>query len=279
MHIKAKFCLLLAISILPVISTGTVAQSQSLIGPPERSTDNVKFGDLPISVQASVSTETFVVSYVTFEPTKLRMGLVQPKEPSEGGASLERLMRDSNAIAIMNGGFLDSTSPATPAGYLRISNQIINSAAEDKVADGLVCFAPDIGAQAVVITKYANLERTAANYPDCVQGGPLLALDGRPLPNLEPLDEDPALKKFAIVAAARSFLAKTKGGAIVMGVTTPVSLYSLRTALLQTRSMGGFEASDAIALTGRSTAGLLVGTAFQRGRSNTLLPDAIIVRQ
>jgi hypothetical protein len=67
---------------------------------------------------------------------------------------------------------------------------------------------------------------------------------------------------------------------VVLGVTTPASLYNLRTALLATENEGGFEAVQATALTGRSTAGLIAGDAkgFSRGNIETLLPDAIIVR-
>jgi hypothetical protein len=282
-HPKFRLHVTFALAILS--TTPSYTSAQSVVSPPEKSLGNLKYGDLPISVPTNVSTETFVVSYADFEPTKFHMGLVKPKVPSEGGASLARLMEDANAIAIMNGGFLDSTVPATPAGFLKIEKQIINRPSDvtkDKVVDGLVCFsglAGNLSTQTLVITSYANFG-IATDYPDCVQAGPLLALDGQELSNLKPLDDDPSLKSFSSVAASRSFLARTRSGNIVMGVTTPVSLYSLKAALLKPRTAGGFEVKQAIALTGRSSAGLMVGTAFRRGNPNTLLPDAIaIVRE
>jgi hypothetical protein len=255
------------------------ASAQVLSRPPQATIENgnLTYGDLTTTVQTPAVTDTFVVSYATFDPTKLRMGLVQPQDSSDG-SSLLRLIQDAKAIGIMNGGFLNSMSPATPAGFLKIK-EVLNGGALDKVADGFICFSRELSPGAVVIGRYADLESTAASYPDCVQGGPLLVKFGKKLPNLEPLDDDATLKRFSIVAAVRSFLAKTKSGNIVMGVTTPVSLYSLRTVLLQKQSDGGFEVNEAIALTGRTTAGLIVGSGFSRGSPKTLLPDAIIVRR
>lgn len=259
--------------------------AQSPARAPETTLGKLRYGDLPVSVATAIANETFKVSYVSFRPDELRVGLVKPQNPAEGGTSLNRFMQDSHAIALMNGGFLESTSPATPAGFLKVDGQILNRASTertpsgvlaDPVVDGFVCFEPD--AHAVVIGSIVDLEKVEPKYSDCVQGGPLLILNGKPFSKLEALDQDPNLKKFALVAAARSFVAMTKTGSILMGVTSPVSLYGLRSVLLQDKASGGFEVSQALSLTGRITAGLIAGSAFERGRTNTLLPDAIIVR-
>jgi hypothetical protein len=269
------------------------ALAQSVVRAPETTSGKLKYGDLPVSIASPIANETFVVSYISFKPSELRVGLVRPQNPSEGGTSLNRFMQDKQPLALMNGGFLDSTSPATPAGFLKIAGQIINRASVprvpdgggpvdrviDPVVDGFLCFANEPSARAVVIGPFAEFEKVATDYPDCIQGGPLLVNDGKPIEKqLEALDDDPTLKKFALVAAARSFIARTKAGNIVMGVTSPVSLYSLRSILLQEKGSGGFEVSQAIALTGRISAGLIAGPTFVRGHTNTLLPDAIIVR-
>jgi Phosphodiester glycosidase len=271
------FCVLF-VSVVFAVGGWHQSSAQSLVRAPETTLGKLKYGDLAVSIASAVANETFVVSYISFKPTELRVGLVQPQNPAEGGTSLNRFKQDMQPVALMNGGFLDSTSPATPAGFLKVAGQIVNRASTDRVIDGFLCFSNGPNLQAVTIGPYADLERVTSDYPDCTQGGPLLILDGKPFSKLEALDEDPNLKKFGLVAAARSFVAKTKTGNIIMGVTSPVSLYSLRSVLLQDRSAGGFEATQAIGLTGRITAGLIAGSAFVRGHTNTLLPAAIIVR-
>jgi hypothetical protein len=261
--------------------------AQSPAHAPETMLGKLRYGDLQVSVATPIANETFKVSYVSFRPDELSVGLIKPPNPAEGGTSLNRFMQDNHPIALMNGGFLESTSPATPAGFLKVYGQIVNRASVerassgvlvDPVVDGFVCFANEPVARAVVIGSIVDLEKVEPKYPDCVQGGPLLILNGKPFSKLEALDQDPNLKKFALVAAARSFVAMTKTGSILMGVTSPVSLYGLRSILLQDKASGGFEVSQAISLTGRITAGLIAGSAFERGHTNTLLPDAIIVR-
>jgi hypothetical protein len=259
--------------------------AQSSIRAPEMSLGLLKYGDLPVSITTPIQNETFIVSYVSFDPKVARVGLIQPKSGAEGGASLARLSGDNKPLALMNGGFIDSKSPATPAGLLKISGKIINRPAADPVTgystdpvtDGFLCFTGRRSEQGVMMGPYEYLGKDASDYPDCLQGGPLLVFKGEPHSKLEALDDNPDLKKFALVAAARSFVAKTKSGNIVLGVTSPVSLYSLRSILLQKKDAGGLEVSQAIGLTGRSTAGLIAGTVFSRGNTNTLLPDAIIV--
>lgn len=257
------------------VVAATHGASQSLVRPPDSTFGKLTFGDLPVSIATTVSNETFVISYVSFKATDFRVGLIQPNNLSEGGTSLSRLMQDAKAVAMMNGGFLDSTSPATPAGFVKVGGETINRPAVDRVMDGFICFAAE--ARRIVIGTFPDLEEAARSFPDCVQAGPVLALGGKFSSKLEALDEEPSLKKFPSVAATRSFVATTKSGRIAMGVTSPVSLYSLRAALLQEESQGGFGAINAIALTGRITAGLIAPN-FIRGHINTLLPNAIVVR-
>jgi hypothetical protein len=257
--------------------------AQTLVPAPERFLGKLRYGDVPAIVATITANETFVISYISFRPTDFSIRLIQPVSPTEGGTSLYRFMQDNHPAAVMNGGFVDTNSPATPSGFLMIGSKILNRISleeRDRVLDGFLCFVPkEANASAIVIGPIVDLEKVASEYEDCVQGGPLVILDSKPLSqSLQSLDKDQNLTNFASIAAARSFVATTKTGEIVMGVTSPVSLYSLTSILVRERLSGGFEVSRAIALTGRSTSGLIAGSAFARGNTNSLLPDAIIVR-
>jgi hypothetical protein len=251
---------------------------------PEITIGNLKVGDRRIAVQSETalgSRDAFSVSYISIDPAKSRISLVAARDLHSGGSSLARFALDEHASAVLNGGFLESQTPATPSGLLQIANKTVNAYQEDLVMDGVLCFSRELKSRSVAMVPVARREQIRADFPDCVQAGPLLILDGEQFSRLEKLDEDPLLKKFSALLAERSFVAWTKSGRVVLGVTTPASLYSLRTALLAAENEGGFEAVQATALTGRSTAGLIAGDAkgFARGNIETLLPNAIIVRE
>jgi len=145
---------------------------------------------------------------------------------------------------------------------------------------GCFVFSRELKSESITMAPVDRLDQMVAEFRDCVQAGPLLVLDGKQASVLEKLDENPLLKKFSSLLAERSFVAKARSGKVILGVTTPVSLYNLREALLASEEEGGFEAVQATALTGRSTAGLIAGSVkgFSRGNVETLLPNAIIVK-
>jgi hypothetical protein len=251
---------------------------------PEYVVQNLTAGDRKIATSSESSAglkDVVMVSFVSVDPVKNTISLVAEKELSAGGSSLARFFHDENALAVLNGGFLESRTPATPAGFLQVGKQVINNVKfDDAVMDGVLCFSRQLKPQSVVVAPLSRLESVRRDFPDCTQAGPLLIFEGEPFSQLEALDENPLLGKFSGMPAERSFVALTKSGKVVLGVTTPVSLFTLRKVLLASEDEGGFGAVHATALTGRSTAGLIAGDAknFFRGNIETLLPSAIIVK-
>jgi Phosphodiester glycosidase len=218
------------------------------------------------------SGKPFVVNYVKLNPDKFMVRLVAPNDLS--GFSLIRYFRDENALAALNGGFIENQTPPTPAGLLQLNHEIVNALSEqDPVLSGLLCFSQE--PKRIAIAPIADAKEILPKYSDCLQGGPLLLYKGKPYARLEELD--PILKSFSSVDAARSFIAQTSDGELALGVTTPISLFSLREFLLMSTAAGGLAAGSALNLTGRRSAGLIVGEEFFRGTVTTLLPNAIVV--
>jgi Phosphodiester glycosidase len=251
---------------------------------PEYVVQNLTASDRKIATSSESSAglkDVVTVSSVSVDPVKNVITLVAAKEVSTGGSSLPRFFHDERALAVINGGFLESRTPATPAGFLQVGKQLINDVKlGDAVMDGVLCFSRQLEPQSVVMAPLSRLESMRRDYSDCTQAGPLLIFEGKPFSELEALDEISLLGRFSTMPAERSFVALTKSGKIILGVTTPVSLFTLRKVLLASEDEGGFGAVQATALTGRSTAGLIAGDTqnFFRGNIETLLPSAIVVR-
>jgi hypothetical protein len=251
--------------------------------------DDVRLkGDQPVTgLELKAGEKTFVyfdgsivftVKYA-IAPFNRRLRLILPTSES-GGFSLSRFFVAQQPSAILNGGFLSTYAPATPAGLVQIRSERINDGAPgDSVASAVICFGQTERPNAVAIEPFSASERLRKTYSDCLQAGPLLIYKGRPFSNLEELDSDPTLKNFAFVAAERSFVARNARGETVLGVTAKTSLYALRAALLLSENEGGFGAITAICLTGRSTAGMIVSgkEPYTAGAISKVLPNAIIV--
>lgn len=226
---------------------------------------------------ASTDGSRFTVSYAVLPPN-MRLRVFVPRVES-GGYSLARSFRELQPLAIMNGGFLETYTPATPSGLVQVEGRQINGGSFDEqgVLNGVVCFGQRNNPAIVAIEPFVDARRSES-YSDCLQGGPLLIRQKQFFTDLERLDAKPELKQFARVVAERSFVARNTRE-VVLGVTTKVSLYALRAALALDEGAGGFAAVDAIALTGRSTAGMVVAgeQPFAAGSTSRVLPNAIIV--
>ena len=269
-----RLCILLA---LMTGSIGSYSDAQ-VYSNQENALGKIKFGDRNFGV----GEEIFSISYVIFNPARAHASIVAPSDRTRGGSSLARVMDDTHSLAAVNGSFLESIAEGTPAGFVQIYGQVLHKGgADDPVLDGYLCLNPgknDIGS--VDIGSYSLISIVSPKYEDCIQSGPLLALDGKPYGSERDIGQIPPmqLKKFAYEKYKRSFFGTTNYDQVILGFASSVSLHALRTALLRSRSEGGFEVRDAINLSGRSTAGLIVGSTFLRGNTDILLPNAIIVR-
>jgi hypothetical protein len=220
----------------------------------------------------------FTIQYA-IAPSNRRLRLALPNSDS-GGSSLARFFVEQRPLAILNGGFLATYAPATPAGLVQIRGERINEGGpRDQVASAVICFGQTGKPNAIAIEPFSAAERLQKAYSDCLQAGPLLIYKSHPVSGLEELDNDPTLKNFAFVAAERSFIARNGRGEIVLGVTAKTSLYALQAALMLGENEGGFGATAAICLTGRSTAGMIVAgkEPYTAGAISKVLPNAIIV--
>jgi hypothetical protein len=207
--------------------------------------------------------------------------LALPRLAESGGSSLSRFRFDENALAAFPGGFLETYSPATPAGLVLQGKKILNELRpQDPVMKAVVCYSAD--ARAPIVIWDASAFSTDKATGDCVQTGPFLVKEGRNEADLAALDAE--LKfPFAVKPFDRAFLALDLQDHIVVGVARRISLFAMRAALLKSREEGGFGARLATALTGTRTAGLIVadegGGEITAGNIKTLLPNAVVVER
>jgi hypothetical protein len=229
--------------------------------------------------------DPFFVTYATVDLRSYRVGIAVPNETTLGGASLERLFLDSKAIAIINASFLDSFTPALPSGLLLHKRKLLNDfKPNDPVLSALVCFrvAKNTVVEILGADSIGELEsrrNILSKYTDCAQVGPLLFLNGKSGADLSAVDENVLSPKHAERSVERSFIGKT-GQKLVIGVTSPTSLYSVRQFGTASESKGGLGLESLVGLSSRSTSGLLVAGTWEKlvgGNVRTLVPSAIIV--
>jgi hypothetical protein len=264
------------LAIMGVLTTLALADDVKLKGNQPAAGLELKAGEKTFVY--SDGSSVFTVKYA-IAPSYRRLRLTLPNSES-GGSSLARFFVEQRPLAILNGGFLETYTPATPAGLLQIRGEVINgSAPRDQVASAVICFGQAEKPSALAIEPLIGSERLQKRYSDCLQAGPLLIYKGRQFDDLMILDLDPSLKEFASVSAERSFIARNARGETILGVTAKTSLYALRAALLLGESDGGFGAIAAVGLTGRSTAGMIVAgrEPYTAGAVSKVLPNAIIV--
>jgi Phosphodiester glycosidase len=229
-------------------------------------------------VLASESGE-FTITVLIVDPKKNRLKLALPTDSAAYGSSLARFYLDEDALAVMSAGFLRTYSPVSPAGLLKFDGAIINTLSNtDPALGGIVCFANKN--QELTIAARSNTHIIDISN-DCIQGGPLFISEGIVHDELERIDSE--YTNFSSRRYVRTFLAKSKRGEILLGYTSPTSLFALRRVLLMGESEGGLQAVAAVGLTGGTqTAGLIVRATdprqpFSRGNTTTPLPNALAV--
>lgn len=237
----------------------------------------------------------FSVLFATIDPVANRLQIALPRNPVGGGSSLWDFYRDEEAAAVFTGGYLDSFVPATPTGLVISNGTIVNDAKaaddakkKEPVLTGVLCFGQLGKGSIVTITSYRAGD-SLKEWRDCIQSGPLIVSRGEYRDDLETLDANLAgriteaskERQSGFVAGSyeRAFALKNRSGQLILGVTSPASLFSLRYLLKEPADQGGFAAVDAILLTGWRTAGSIVSAPepIVFGHPSTLLPNAIVV--
>lgn len=257
--------------------SAALAQSNTIAQVADYSNGKVKaFAKL-----ATISSETFRVTYVVVAANQ-KLSLALPKGASSPGVPLTQFFKMERPIAALNGGFLRTVVPATPSGLLQVRGEEISSfveLADDPVLSGVICFIDKRPAEIIPIQMAKEVRKS---FPDCVQAGPLMVFKGQQAEDLETFDNKyPELKRFSGRPAERSFVLRNAHDETILGVTELVSLVALRTMMLTSEKEGGFGAVSAIMLTGRSTAGLIIGgdkEPILSGGTVSFLPNAIVVR-
>jgi hypothetical protein len=244
--------------------------------------------------KVKVGGNEFSVLFVTIDPDANRLQIALPRNPVGGGSSLWDFYRDEEAAAVLTGGYLDSFVPATPTGLVISNGTIVNDAKavddanKEPLLTGVLCFG-QLGKGSSVAIKNYKAGDSLNEWRDCIQSGPLIVSQGEDRDDLETLDASLAGRitdaskerqsGFVSGLYERAFALKNHSGQLVLGVTSPASLFSLRYLLKEPADHGGFAAVDAILLTGWRTAGLIVSAPdpVVFGHPSTLLPNAIVV--
>jgi hypothetical protein len=222
--------------------------------------------------------QAFFASYVVVDLRKFKVGIAVP-ERNIGGASLQRLFVDNRALAIVNGSFLESFTPALPAGLLLYRGKLISDwKKNDPVLTGVICFSSSKPAM-VDIMNLEDGRRQGPRYKDCLQVGPLLSLNGEDVADLAGIDANAKSRNYASKMVERSFLGKVGRNRLIFGVTSPTSLDALLQFGIRPERDGGLGLTDLIGLSSRGTAGLIVGGQENliAGSTSVLLPSAIMV--
>lgn len=173
--------------------------------------------------------------------------------PSEPPSMLTDFSRLSGAFAVVPGGYATSFAPPTPLGEVKTSGLRLSEAHESWLVDGRFCSAG---------RSYAILDADdgmgEGRYPDCVQAGPLIVVDGaNRFADVAGLDAE--LRDFAASRQEHSFACVDANGALALGYTEPMTLGELGDALTSPQ----LRCRAAIRLSGHDTAGLVAaGAAF-----------------
>jgi hypothetical protein len=218
--------------------------------------------------------EAVIISYLEIDPGRHRLDLTTALR--QNGSSLREFLSNETATVAFTGGYLKSFLPPSPTGYLRVDGVDLNEIVRgDPVVNAIVCFGRIGSSLTYVSISAAQTFRPEGAGEDCVQAGPLLITKGRASYDLTRRSSRNRLSG----EFERAFLAIDRRGWVLLGVSSAVSLISLRDVLLAPTAEGGFDAQAAVILSGAATAGMEVsgGIGYAFGTVSTPLANAIIV--
>jgi len=183
------------------------------------------------------------------------------------GYSLQDYLRRYRALAVLSGGYIDSYSPPTPLGVVRSNGYQVSPIHQSWLVDGFFCSKP--GHAEITKVDMDPLRRT---FSDCVQSGPVLLLGNKKI-NDSSREQLENYKKFANLPYERTFVCLKGDREALLGITGKIELPKLISALQQQPE---FSCTDAIGLTGGSSAGLRIGNKLF-GKDEFLYPSVIAV--
>jgi hypothetical protein len=274
--------IVLALCILALPGSVARAQSIRIVNVP---VEEARASKIPVGRKlVEIRDASFLITYVTLRPgarIELAVG-GSGLSGSNSGSSLGLFFKTEQPVAALNGGFLRTLVPATPAGFVSVNGAEVNRPADrerDPVMSAVACF----GGGPTMMVPSERLREIQEKFQYCLQAGPLILYQGEPYERLETFVERyPEYKRFVTRTAERSFILRTARDETVLGVTGQASLLDLRAVFQASEKEGGFGARDAMTMTGRSTAGLIVAGRdgpVEFGGTAALLPNAIVVRQ
>ena len=241
--------------------------------------ENKTVGPLRVTIiRLNSGVDAATVTSLVVPTDKFHLRLVVPPGRTGTSSSLLRYLNDENrAAAAFTGGFLESYSPATPSGLIVMSGKLINALKiEDKVMTSALCFTDKIS-RPFTITSVKTFKPTGGS-DDCIQAGPLIINSKAVASDLDQLDKRLDFQ-FSSGAFSRAFIGMNTRNDVILGVSTPLSLFDLRKLMLTPERDGGLGLTTAIMLSGGRTAGLAVSANpnFTTGHVETLLPNALVV--
>ena len=219
----------------------------------------MRTGITKLIVQRKVGELPFVVIALRIDRAKYS-GKLELPESADSLVNLQEFGERLHIKAAINGGFLDSYSPPVPAGLLKANGKILsNLAPKDPVMDAVVCVGIDTNVYTVA--RFAD----DSSLSDCLQTGPLLVIDQREVISVNPLDEE---INFTFVNGRfeRAFIGRDVNDRTVIGWASDVDLISLSLLLVGSTDSGGLGLTDAAALPGKNSAGLIWRDELERLR-------------
>jgi hypothetical protein len=187
------------------------------------------------------------------------------------GLNMHDFAEVSGALAVLGAGYVSSFDPVTPLGFVQSDGSQVSYYSQSWLVDALLCTQNG----KPVLGPSNELYKNRASYSDCLQVGPMLVEDGKPVFYMrDGLTTDQA--KLLQETHPQSFVCIDDDANFIMGVTAPVKLEALTQFLTIPLTKAGMGCKIAARLAAGLTA-TLVTHGGVIGADKYLLPAAIAV--
>lgn len=233
----------------------------------------------PIKVETLNLENSLVINFVRVPQDKATVRVLAARVPileraaqgsnperAASGYSLNEYLTRYGAMVVLSGGYIDSYSPPTPLGLLRSQGLQINPIHRSWLLQGLFCSNEDN----VEITL-VDMDPLRRNFRDCVQGGPVMLLDGK-VARDPSIENNENYRRFANARIARTFVCIDRRKDVIVGLGEKSDLSNFVSAL-RGSELGCI---DAIGLTGAQSGGMWAGKKLF-GNDDFLFPSVIAV--
>jgi hypothetical protein len=181
----------------------------------------------------------------------------QAADRQRGGLLLSDYKRDTNAFAIISGGYVASFAPPKALGFIKVDGRELQ---DNRTNGGIFCSS---------LTDYKILSIEQFNETDkflnCLQAGTLIVEDGKG--RHSNTDTEAGNVEFS---GYQSFIGTNPNGGLVLGI---IHNFTLEKAI-KLITAEPFECTWAMSLAGTVTTGLAAGNSIY-GHNDVLLPTAI----